>query len=36
VLGRELGAGSKGADLDRWPEDLRVRQFPRVDEAVLA
>jgi protein gp37 len=29
VLGRELGAGSKGGDWDHWPEDLRIRQFPR-------
>ncbi len=30
VLGKELGAGSKGGDMDRWPEDLRIREFPRV------
>lgn len=34
VLGRELGAGSKGGDWDAWPEDLRVREFPRAAEAV--
>ena len=28
VLGRQLGAGSKGGDWDAWPEDLRVREFP--------
>jgi protein gp37 len=32
VLGRELGAGPKGGDWDMWPEDLRVREFPRVTE----
>jgi protein gp37 len=36
VLGRELGAGSKGGDMDRWPEDLKVREFPRVPGAVAA
>jgi protein gp37 len=29
VLGKQLGAGSKGGDMDAWPEDLRVREFPR-------
>jgi protein gp37 len=29
TLGRELGAGPKGGDWDAWPEDLRVREFPR-------
>jgi len=29
VLGKELGAGSKGGDLERWPEDLQVREFPQ-------
>lgn len=28
VAGRELGAGPKGGDWDRWPEDLKVREFP--------
>jgi len=28
VLGRQMGAGSKGGDWDAWPEDLRVREFP--------
>jgi protein gp37 len=36
VLGRELGAGSKGGDWDAWPEDLRVREFPRAAEPVMA
>lgn len=35
TLGRELGAGPKGGNWDTWPEDLRVRKFPRT-EAVLA
>ena len=34
VLGRELGAGSKGGDWDAWPGDLRIREFPRAIEAV--
>jgi len=28
VLGRQLGAGPKGGDWHRWPEDLRIREFP--------
>lgn len=32
VLGKELGAGSKGGDIDAWPADLRIRQFPHVPE----
>lgn len=28
AAGRELGAGPKGGDWDRWPEDLKVREFP--------
>jgi protein gp37 len=36
VLGRELGAGPKGGDWDVWPEDLRIREFPRVPGAVTA
>lgn len=36
VLGRELGAGSKGNHWDAWPADLRVREFPRVAEPVTA
>lgn len=34
VAGREWDAGPKGGDMDRWPEDLRVRQFPRAVEVV--
>jgi protein gp37 len=33
VLGREFDAGPKGGDWDRWPADLRIREFPRVGEA---
>jgi protein gp37 len=29
VRSRELGAGMKGGDWERWPEDLKVREFPR-------
>ena len=36
VLGRELGAGPKGGDWDRWPKDLQIRQFPRAAEEVAA
>jgi protein gp37 len=36
VLGASLGAGSKGGDWDAWPEDLRVREFPRAVEVVTA
>ena len=36
VLGRELGAGAKGNHWDAWPEDLRVREFPRIAEGVPA
>lgn len=36
VLGKELGAGPKGGDMDAWPEDLRYREFPRAPEAVTA
>jgi protein gp37 len=32
VLGRQLGAGPKGGDWDRWPEDLRVREFPAASD----
>jgi len=31
-----LGAGSKGNHWDTWPEDLKVRQFPRAAEGVPA
>jgi protein gp37 len=36
VLGRKLGAGSHGSDWDALPEDLRIREFPRVAEPVTA
>jgi len=36
VLGRELSAGPKGGDWDMWPEDLKIREFPRVAGAVAA
>jgi protein gp37 len=36
MLGRELGAGSHGADWDAWPADLRIREFPRTTEVVPA
>ena len=36
VLGRELGAGSKGGDFEKFPEDLKLREFPRPAEAVSA
>jgi len=32
ALGKELGAGPKGGDVGRWPENLRVREFPRLPE----
>lgn len=34
VAGREAGAGPKGGDWDKWPEDLKVREFPRAEETV--
>jgi protein gp37 len=34
VAGRELGAGPKGGDWDKWPDDLRFRGFPVAAEAV--
>jgi protein gp37 len=36
VLGREMGAGSHGADWDAWPEDLRIRQFPGARQGAAA
>ncbi len=36
VLGRQAGAGRKGGDWDAWPEDLKVREFPRTAEAVAS
>jgi len=34
VLGRQMGAGPHGADWSRWPEDLKIREFPRTAEQV--
>jgi hypothetical protein len=36
VLGRQMGARSKGGDWSAWPESLRVREFPLGFEAVHA
>lgn len=36
VTGRRFGAGSKGGDWDAWPEDLRIREFPRTEERTAA
>lgn len=36
VLSRELDAGPKGGDWSAWPEDLRVREFPKARPAVAA
>lgn len=36
VLGGQLGAGSKGGNLDAFPADLRIREFPRVPETAAA
>ncbi len=36
VAGREWDAGPKGGDWDKWPEDLRVREFPPARHAVTA
>ncbi len=36
VLGRKLGAGSKGGDWERWPADLMVREFPAAAEVIPA
>lgn len=36
VLGREFSAGPHGADWDRWPADLRIRQFPAAAEVMPA
>lgn len=32
VAGLALGAGPKGGNWDKWPEDLRIRQFPFAQE----
>lgn len=36
VLGRELGAGSKGGDFDAFPDDLKIREFPSAVKAEAA
>ena len=36
VLGHQFGAGPKGGDIDFWPADLRVREFPRTLEQATA
>jgi protein gp37 len=36
VAGRELGAGPKGGDWERWPADLRFRMFPSAAGAAAA
>lgn len=36
VAGRELGAGAKGGDMSAFPEDLKIREFPRVPRAEAA
>jgi protein gp37 len=36
VLGRELGAGSKGNHWDAFPDDLKIREFPRTAASVAA
>lgn len=36
VIGRQIGAGPKGGDINAFPEDLKVRQFPRSAEPVKA
>ncbi len=36
VLGHRLDAGSKGGDWSAWPEDLRIREFPRIAEEMAA
>jgi protein gp37 len=33
---QENGGHSKGGDWDRWPEDLRIREFPRAPERAAA
>jgi protein gp37 len=33
---RRNGGHGKGGDWDRWPEDLRIREFPRTDGTVAA
>jgi protein gp37 len=33
-LGRQFGAGPKGGEIEAFPDDLRIRQFPRTAEAM--
>jgi protein gp37 len=36
VWAREHGSHGKGGDWDRWPADLRIREFPAVAEVVAS
>jgi len=36
VLGRQFSAGTHGTDWSRWPEDLRIREFPRAAGQAIA
>ena len=36
IQGRQLGAGSKGGDIDFFPDDLKRREFPRTAETAAA
>lgn len=36
VAGRELGAGPKGGDFSAFPDDLKIREFPRSAERAAA
>jgi protein gp37 len=33
VLGKDFDAGGHGGDWDRWPADLRIREYPEVTRA---
>lgn len=35
VWASRVGADKKGGDWSRWPDDLRIRQYPRVAEVVF-
>lgn len=35
-LGSVLAGGGKGGDWDKWPADLRIREYPRTAEAVAS
>ncbi len=35
-MGTVLAGGGKGGDWDRWPADLRIREFPTTTEAVTS